>query len=202
MQRRLACAIGLCSTPTLLAGLLVGWFAWQGYGEGGTGWYQTAWSWLAAGAWVPLGAGFVCLCWYRSQARTARLDERHIRRRFLWTWALMLLNGPAVWLLHAIGMAADGCVHVWLHNQGPETVEELTLVGPGIRIDLGVLPASSVRYRRAYPQGDGTLRLLARSSTGPIDAQASGYVSPNLREEVIIVFGAGGQPYIPAGSSD
>jgi hypothetical protein len=202
MGSTLRLAMGLTMLPTLLGALLVGWFVWQGYGETGTEWYQTVWIGLVAGAWVPLGAGFVCLCWYRSQARAAGLDERRIRRHSVWTWALLLLNGPAFLLLYAISVVADGCVHVWLHNQCPEAVDELTLLGPGIEIELGGLPAGSRRYCRAYPQGDGTLRLLARSGATPIDAQASGYVTPNSREEVRIFFVGGGRMYIPADSSD
>ena len=169
MPRLIKVAI-VCGAVPLLAGTLI-------Y----VTWLFTRWDPLMAAGFVTICAGLVafligslCLLLEFFDFAADPAERRQFRRHRFFALGLLLINFPAAmfYMLSAIHVRALYTVQV--HNDSDRPIESLVVTGPGLRAELGPIPAGGRAHRNWRFESEGTLDFTARQQ----EVQFSGELDP------------------------
>jgi hypothetical protein len=136
---------------------------------------------------VAFFIGSVALVIYlRRQASASPELCRRSKRRALVAGGVLLANFPiaAIYAMSTIDVQTRYVVRIV--NESQQTLDGIVLVGPGIRVDVGVLEPGKAAHRNLHFRGDGSLTIVAMQNGVEVSGLVSGYVTSNLGGEATI----------------
>ena len=122
---------------------------------------------------IFFAVGIMCLVAYARR-------RRDFSARTILVGLLLVSNFPAaaIYALSAIGLMTQYVVQVI--NDSGSVVDSFVVDGPGVRVELGPIPAGKRKQCRAFFDGDGTLTFTAHQHQIRFGGEIEGYVTRNV----------------------
>jgi hypothetical protein len=113
------------------------------------------------------------LCLVLDAGRSLPAADRNRRRwKRLGVALLLLTNFPAAFVFIGVAARIEFSVSITVQNVGTAPIESFVVIAPGVRKELGPIPAGAERFVRFQPTGDGaveyTMTLAGETSSGTL----------------------------------
>ena len=148
---------------------------------------------------IPVGSlsvlvGLACLVFYLYRsARSASVPPRTLRRHGLVVGGMLLANFPVAIGLTVAGIAIDTMYTVTIINDSGRPVQTCRIVGGGVDIDFGTVPAGQKGRKRFWIRRDGELELRAQHGQMQLRETIDGYVTHNMDGCTDVTISPGGK---------